>query len=279
MRWKPARRVRSRKRAARTVPVPSSLETHATCCDSEQSILARFRLGAPSGRARGCIGLLCVLGMLVATARAETPTPPTGRITFEVRLHREAVADRMVVRLEARVRGEDPSQVQERLNARMQAARRSAGSDSGLTITTGSYRLRPAYRKGQPAGWVGTQELILEGSDLARLAVVMGRLQGLGLAVVDVHSRLSPALRRRLEGALVEEAVAAFRARARRLARAFGARGYTLLEARVVPEGAEAPVRPLLHVQQRSGPGTAPVLLPGRLRLGVRIQGSIRLHD
>ncbi|HHH45990.1 MAG TPA: DUF541 domain-containing protein [Thiotrichales bacterium] len=230
---------------------------------------------------RWWLAALLLIGWIVNAHVPAGAAPAEGegsRVSFRVEVQREVTPDRMRVRMRATAEAEQPARVQNEINARMQAARRVLESSEGITVGTGQYRIHPVYRKERIIGWRGSQDLLLESGDFARLAEVMGRLQAQGLAVQEVSYLISEPLRRRIESDLVDEAVAAFRARARQLATDFGARRHTVIEASVSTGGHAPPVRPLLRAQAlEAADAVPPVLAPGTRRLSASVSGSIRL--
>ena len=246
---------------------------------------AFFSRARAGGTAIPCADLWLAIVLLVGgfvnapvSAGLATSDGEGSRVSFRVEVQREVTPDRMRVRLRATAEAETPATVQAEINARMQEAHRFLASHENLTVGTGQYRIQPVYRKERIVAWRGSQDLVLEGGDFVQLADVMGRLQAQGLAVQEVRYLISEPLRRRIESDLVDEAVAAFRARARQLATDFGARRHEVIEASVNAGGHVPPVRPLLRAQAlESTVAAPPVLAPGTQRLSVTVSGSIRL--
>ena len=92
-----------------------------------------------------------------------------------------------------------------------------------------------------------SQELVVEGSDVAALSALLGELQE-RLQLVRLDFGVSPERRASVEGELVEEALESFRTRAERIRRKLGALRYELV-----------------HVQLHTG-GRGPVPMPMRSR-------------
>ena len=226
----------------------------------------------------GWIGplLVFVTGLWQAPAMAEKTEQ--ARVAFRVEVEREVHPDRMYLRLRAQAQADTPAAVQQAVNDAMQSAHRQLAGFEGISASTGQYRVHPVYRKERIVGWRGSQDMVLEGGDFARLAEAMGRLQSSGLAVQEVRYLVSAPLRHRIEGELVGEAVAAFRARARQLVDDFGAHGYRLIQADVSTSSQMPPVRPVMRAQFAEGTAaTPPVLAPGTRRLSAAVRGTIGL--
>jgi predicted secreted protein len=86
----------------------------------------------------------------------------------------------------------------------------------------------PVYdRANKLTGWRGRTEIRLESKDVQAMAPLIGRLQAT-MQLGGVSFTVSPDLRRQTENELINDAVAAFRARADIAAKAIGGRSYKI---------------------------------------------------
>ncbi|WJW74758.1 SIMPL domain-containing protein [Thiohalobacter sp. IOR34] len=225
------------------------------------------------------IGLLLLVGGTVGAAQPPArEAGPYQRLRFQVAVSEAVANDRMQVRLAAEAEGEAPDAVAAEINRRMQWALDQARLQPGLELRSGNYSISPLYRKDRPPRWRGTQDLWLEGSDFERLARLLGRLQA-RLQVKSIRFQLAEATRQRIETRLVDEAVAAFRARAEQLQRDFGAAGYLLVEAALDTGGAGRPPAVALRAQAMAAEALPPpALAAGETRLRVGMSGVIELR-
>src|SRR4051812_35589000 len=149
----------------------------------------------------------------------------------------------LVLNLQVTREGQDAMQVQSQLKAVLDTAlaeARRAAQPGLLDVRTGAFTVGPRYgRDGRIASWQGTAELLLEGTDFARIAQLAGRLPG--MAVAGSSFRLSRGVREAAERDAQSQAVAAFRARAGELARGFGFNAFSLREVSVQAQDQGAP--------------------------------------
>ena len=76
-----------------------------------------------------------------------------------------------------------------------------------MAVRTGYFSVQPRYNSsGRVNGWQGSAQLILEGTDIARITQTSGRLNQLN--VINVGYGLSRALREQHESALTSQAIA-----------------------------------------------------------------------
>jgi len=221
--------------------------------------------------------LLLLLGLWAGPLLAADAPAEDGRIQFQV-TETEAVAnDRLRVMLQAEAEQGTPDQVADAINRTMTWALERARAVDGVTVQTGEYSIVPMRYKDRPLRWRGSQQLWLEGSDVTAIAGLMATLQG-RLQVRSTRFLLSDAARAEVESRLIDRAVAAFRARAAQLARAFGAAGHRLHEAQVIT----APQTAVPMVRARAMAMEADVATPGleagESRVQVTVSGSILLE-
>lgn len=223
--------------------------------------------------------LTLALALPFSIARADAPSQNMVHLNASAAV--EVVPDVLTVQLNAVRDGPDPSQVQaqvkQALDSALADARRSA-QPGLLDVRTGNFGLMPRYgRDGRISGWQGSAELLLEGTDFARVGQVAGRLSSLN--IVGTSFRLSRELRAKAERDAQEQAIAQFRAKAGELARLFGFAGYGLGE--VTVQGAESGVpRPrMLAMQERTVAADAPLPVEaGKTSVVVNVNGSIQLR-
>ena len=200
------------------------------------------------------------------------------RVRFEVRASEAVANDLMRVELAAEAQGPDPAAVAAEINEAMRWAVAEARRLKGIEVQTGAYYTAPVYLKGELKHWRGSQRLILSGQDREGLARLMGVLQR-RLAVKSVGFRVSDAGRERLVERLTGEAIRAFRARAGRIAKDFGAKGYRLVAVSIGTggrEGGPVPLRAQALSAAESLP--PPALEAGKSRITVTVAGTIELE-
>jgi predicted secreted protein len=143
--------------------------------------------------------------------------------------------------------GTDPQAVQAQLKQATDAARALVPTwrtpEAGQA-QTGTFSLQPRYgTKGQITGWTGTSSLIVEGTDVAGISQLAGRIGTLTVAGVEMG--LAPATRDRAEAEATAQAIARYRTRAEAVAASFGYAHYELRDVTVQGEGPTRP-RPMM---------------------------------
>jgi predicted secreted protein len=230
-------------------------------------------------------GLACAALVLAWPAAAQTLPAPQNVVNLSVSASTEVERDEMTVVFSTAREGEQPGPVQAQLKAALDAAlaeARRAARPGGLEVETGAFSLNPRYAtpvRDKPAviaGWVGTAELRVQGTDLAAIAQLSGRIKTLSIARVGYG--LSRAAREKVEGQVEAEAITRFRARAQSVARQFGFAGYALREVSV---NSGEPGVPLYRAQARNmAMAAADEALPveaGKAAVTVSVGGSVEL--
>ena len=93
-------------------------------------------------------------------------------------------------------------------------------ANGGLDIRTGLFSVSPSlWQHGQNCWAAGQAQLVVEGTDIARVHQLVGRLNQMN--VVQVGYGLSRGLREARESALTTQAITRFRARAQSMAKDF----------------------------------------------------------
>ncbi|HET8870147.1 MAG TPA: SIMPL domain-containing protein [Aquabacterium sp.] len=233
-----------------------------------------------------------VAGAVVALSAFGALAHPSGAdggrenvVSFSSAATEELVQDQMTVTLQALKEGASASDVQTALKAAMDAAlkeaRLSAQPNGGLEIKTGGFSVFPRYgSNGKIAGWQGSAQLILEGTDMPRINQLVGRLNQLN--VTGVSYGLSRALRESRETALTTQAIARFKSRALQMAKDFGFKSYSLGEISVSSTEPGFENRPpMMYAMRAKAMDAAEAALPsepGKGVLSVTVNGSVVLQ-
>ena len=195
----------------------------------------------------------------------------------------ELTQDLISVVLQANRDGTQAAEVQaalkQALDAALTEARKSTQSPA-MDVHTGMFSVQPRYNgSARIVGWTGSAQLVLEGTDVARITQTAGRLNQ--LSVINVSYRLSRALREQYESALTSEAIAHFKTRATQIASDFGFKGYTLAEVTVSstdPGFESRGYQPLTMRAQAASVADAPLPVePGKGVLTVSVNGQVKL--
>lgn len=204
-------------------------------------------------------------------------------VSFSTTATRELVQDLIQITLQARQEGAVAAEVQAQLKQQLEGAlaeARKAAVPGGMDVRTGGFHLSPRYtNNGRVNGWQGQAQLVLEGTDMARISQTAGKLNA--LQITSVSYGLSRALRESQESELTSQAIARFRERAQRIAADFGQRGFSLGEVSVSSTDPGFEGRPVLmaaRAKTMEMMADAPVPVePGKGTLSVTVSGQVRL--
>jgi predicted secreted protein len=225
----------------------------------------------------GSAVLLSQLGVPAATAGEDKPA--YDRISFSVSAGTEVNNDTMTAVLFARQEGPDPAALSAEVNKAIGAALKRAKQEPGVTVQTLDYQTNPTYQNGRPSGWQVRQAIRLESRSPEPLARLVGELQTT-LALGSVDYSISPEKLKEHEDRLMDEALAAFRGRAERVARDLGRTQYRIVNVQVNTVN-RPPVRPMRMAGMAVGEAVAaapPAFEPGKDRVDVEVSGTIELQ-
>jgi len=222
------------------------------------------------------LALLLACAAAAADDAKKEHDPQHDLVSLQAEASREVDNDQALAVLTAEARGDNPAALAEQVNARMAAALKAVKAVPAVRARSGGYRTNPTYSKGRVESWVVSQELRLESSDLPALAKLVGELQQ-SLLVQGMQLRLSPALRRSTEEALMAEAIAAFQARAELVRKAMKASRYGVRTMNIGTSGGL--VVPLSQGLRGASLSAAPVALEaGTSTVQVSVSGTIQLE-
>lgn len=253
--------------------------------DEPDAGLVRPAGPTPRGRRVRRIALaLVAIGLALAgAARAQTLPPPENVVQLSAQAATEVTLDRLQLVFSTRREGPEAAPLQQQLQQALEAAltvARAAARPGEVEVRTGNFSLSPRYDgRGGTSGWVGSAELIVEGSDRTAIAALAGRIQT--LSVARTGWTLSRAARERAEDEITAEAIGRFRAKADRSARLFGFTGWLLREVSVGAEGPPPGLpRPAIAMGARAASAEMEAPLPveaGRATVTVSVHGSVQL--
>ena len=211
---------------------------------------------------------------------------PQNVVSLSAEASREVLQDRLSITLSVSREGSEAaavqSQLRQALDSALADARKAQRPNGGLDVRTGAFSLSPRYAPkptngNNISGWQGRAELLIEGSDIAAISQLAGRLTT--LTVARVAFGLSREARERAEAEVAAQAIGRFRERAETYARHFGFGGYSLREVTVnggEMGGSPQPVFRAQALSAKSGDEVQPVEA-GKTTVSVSVAGSIQL--
>jgi predicted secreted protein len=230
---------------------------------------------------RRALTWMVVCGLTIAASpvvRGDEPESAMNRVSFQVEATREVANDRVSARVGVTEEGAQPAELADRVNQTMAWGLGVAQQAKGVTVESGPYHTSPVYEKGQIRRWRASQDLILEGPDVAQIGELIGELQS-RLLLRSIQFSVSPERQRALEDELIQEALTAFRARSELIRKGLERRSYTIVHLAIGQSG-RPPERPMrAAVQELSLRKVAPPALEGgSSTLKVSISATIELE-
>lgn len=189
--------------------------------------------------------------------------------------------DLLTLSLRATREGESAAAVQKELKAALDkalASAKAAEKPELMEVRTGQFSLYPRYGKeGRIAGWQGSAELLLEGTDFALVSATAGGITSMSMS--SASFRLSRQARQRVEKEVQAMAIDRFQAQARDLAKGFGFAGYTLREVSVsAADTGSMPFSPRAMAMEAKAASDSPIpVAEGKALIQVTVTGSIQL--
>ena len=213
-------------------------------------------------------------------AHADTP-PPQGVLSLSTTASVEVTKDLLAITFSTSKEGADANAVQAQLKQALDAAlaeAKKAARPGQVDVQTGAFSLYPRYApKGGISGWQGTAEVIVDGRDMAAIGQLSGRITT--MTVARVAYRLSREATQKVEGEVVAEAIARYRAKAAEYAKQFGYAGYTIREVNVTTTEPQQGPTPMYRTQAAamSSPGDALSVEPGKAQVNANVSGTVQM--
>ncbi|MDY0331108.1 MAG: SIMPL domain-containing protein [Thiomonas sp.] len=207
-----------------------------------------------------------------------------GVVDLQATAQVEVTPDLAVMHLAAERSGPDPASLTAQVSKSLEAALQRARAVSGVEASSGAFTTQPRWKtvnnQSQRDGWTVRAGLVLKSHDFAALGRIAGQLAQQGFMIESSGFELSKALRDREETALIESAIARFKAKAATAAHALGYGGYTLRTLQIEPTQGQLPQpRPMMMRAESMVAAESPAvpLATGRTPLQLTVQGSVQL--
>ncbi len=213
-------------------------------------------------------------------APAAEGAAPAGVLNLAASAQAEVTRDLLAVTFTTTREGADANTVQSALKQALDAAlaeAKKAAKPGAVDVRTGNFSIHPRYApKGQPLGWQGTAELVVEGRDMAAIGQLAGRITT--LTVARVSQGLSREAREQVEGEVAAQAIRAFRARAAAYAQQFGYAGFSVREVHVGGGDARPFDAPMAMRSASVEAAAAPLPIEaGKAVVAVSVNGSVQM--
>lgn len=213
---------------------------------------------------------------------AGPPGPARDVLTLDATVATEVTPDLAVITLAAEAAGADAAALTREVQQAINAGLTLAKATRDIEARTGGFSTQPRWStKGGRDGWTVRAELILKSRDFGALGTLAGRLAQQKLMIASSGFEVSRDLREREEAALIERGIAAFQAKARTAARAFGFTAFNLREVSLGTIGGELRPQPrpmLARAAEMAAAPPEPVAIEaGRVMLTLSVSGSVQL--
>ncbi len=231
---------------------------------------------------RTTLAASALLAFALASQAHEGPPVPANVVQLSATGQVEVAQDMLTMRLSTRREATDANTVQNQLKVALDQAlalARPQARAGGLDVRTGGFGLTPRYgRDGQVSGWQGTAELILEGTDIARVTATAGQIQS--LTVAQAYFGLSREATLKLETEAQAQAIERFKRKADEVSKAFGFSGYSVREVSVssADQPAYRPAPRMVAMEMKAAAADAPVPVEaGKAAVTVIVNGAIQM--
>jgi predicted secreted protein len=218
-------------------------------------------------------------GLAAPAALGDDEPPPMRRVDFTVQATRQVANDWVRAVVGVTDEDEDAARLADRVNTAMAWALERARARSGITAKSGGYSTFPVNdpKRGERRFWRASQDLILEGADPKAMSGLLGELQT-RVQLRSLDFTVSPQQRRKVEDELIDEALAAFLARADRVRQRLGKKGYEIVQISVGTGGGMPPVPVMRSMAMEAKDMAAPALEAGTSEMITTASGSIQLE-
>ncbi len=221
--------------------------------------------------------LLTGLLLICTEPLTAAETPHYNQIHLQAQSSMTVGNDHMEALLSVFGEGSDTAKLAEQINSTMSWALKTAKQYPKVSVSSGQYQTYPVFGKDTLKRWRATQGVSLESADTDALVQLLGALQQ-RLQVNAIRFSVSPQQRAKAEDQLIDQALAAFQARAERVRKNLGAKNYRIVDINVGSSGGTVPPYPMMRAQAVESAVTAPAVESGSSQLSVSAEGTIELQ-
>lgn len=219
---------------------------------------------------------------VTAGAQTQAAAEPRNVVQLSASGTVEAQQDWLTLTLAASKDGSDAAAVQANLRQSLDSAlnevKKTAQAGS-LDVRSGTFNVQPRYsNEGRILGWTGSAELVLEGSDFARISSAASRAAS--MTIRSLGFGLSRGLRAQLETQAQAQAIDNFKQKATQIARGFGFTDYLMREVSVNTADQGIPMPRMMAMGARAMMAdAAPVPMEsGKSSVVANVSGTVQLR-
>lgn len=225
--------------------------------------------------------LLLSTSLFAQTTMPAQPAQPKDVLSLDATVSTEVIPDTAFVTLAAEANGTDSGAITREVQQIVNAALAQAKATKDVEARTGGFNTSQRWNnKGVRDGWVVRAELIIKSKDFATLGTLAGKLAQQKMMIANTGFEMSRAQREREEAGLIENAIAAFRAKASTASKAFGYASYGLREVNLGSIGGDVRPQPKVMMSRMAvaDAAQAPEAMSiegGKTVLTLSVNGSI----
>jgi predicted secreted protein len=224
-------------------------------------------------------GYLLAACLSSVTAIAAEPVQ-YNMITLSAEARRDVPNDQATAVMFVEYSDADAAVLADKVNRVVGEGLKQAKAYSTVRSSVGGNSTYPVYTSNNKTdGWRARAEIRLESSDIPKLAELIGKLQG-AMQLGGLSFSIAAEHRDHEQTELIDQAIAAFRARADMVRKSLGGTQYKLVSMNINTQGnAPSPRFMALRADSKfaSSP-TAPVLDAGQTPLSVEINGTVQIQ-
>ena len=192
---------------------------------------------------------------------------------------REVENNVLVITLTANHQSDEAQDASKQVNQDMNWALSQVKNRSDIKVATLNYTTQPVYRNDRIVAWAVSQQLRLESSKIEHLAELSGQLQQ-KLKINNMQFKVSDDLQKQVSDGLIEDALGAFKDKAKLLVKVMGANDYRVVNVSISEGGQMLPFQKTFRSELSGSSFTSsigPAIESGESSLSVNLHGSIQL--
>ncbi len=240
--------------------------------------------------ALGAMTLLCAMPAFAQPGQPPAvPIPPAAtappqgpgfpQLSLSASAFREVTQDRVAVTLAASQEGAEPGPAQAQVNERLSPVLEKLKGHKDLEVESAGYRTDPVWKDAQIVSWRAHGAIRITATPSEEFNKLIGQLSS-QLNVESVTHFLSRDAQLAVEQELIDEAVAAYRAKAQTAAQALGYRNWTIRSVSLNDSGPGQPQPlPRMMMARSASVDAAPMpISEGRTTVSVSVGGTVVLE-
>jgi len=217
--------------------------------------------------------------LLPLTAFSDDSDTHYDRVHLSVSSSAQLENDTMVATLYAEEEGSRAADLSDIVNKKIHWGLAIVKNSPAIKYQTNAYSSNPVYNKNKIKGWRVRQSIRLESKDMALMSDVLGQLQQ-QLALQSMSFSVSPENKNKRDEGLIDDALAAFEARANQVVKKLRRKSYKIVDMNISTSGSRN-YRPQYQMKAMAAAADSvsmPAVSAGEQTISVTVSGSIELE-